>query len=214
MVLLPIVFLVALWPIAASAADYTVRKGDTLWAISRRYNTTVKAIAAANKITNPSLIRIGQRLYIPTGSSNTASKPLATPPPANWLEVSTVKPIPSTHYDAIHQWDQMTNYYASYYKVDPDLIRRVMYVESRGSQYAKSSSGALGLMQVMPFWFKAGEDPYNAWTNVGRGVYILRWSYDRWGTWEKACAGYLGGITSTGTITSSGAYYVSLIFYK
>ena len=56
-------------PGAGGAADttvrYTVRRGDTLWAISRRFNTTVSAIATLNGIRNPNLIYPGQVLTIP-----------------------------------------------------------------------------------------------------------------------------------------------------
>lgn len=49
--------------------DYTVRPGDTLWAIARRYGTTVSAIAAENDIPNPSLIYPGQVFRIPVGDT-------------------------------------------------------------------------------------------------------------------------------------------------
>lgn len=45
---------------------YTVKKGDTLSAIARKYGTTVKAIAAENKISNVNMIRVGQKLKITT----------------------------------------------------------------------------------------------------------------------------------------------------
>lgn len=44
---------------------HTVRSGDTLYAISRRYGVSIQRITTANKITNPNLIRIGQVLIIP-----------------------------------------------------------------------------------------------------------------------------------------------------
>jgi LysM repeat protein len=44
---------------------YVVRPGDTLYSIARRYGTTVEAIALTNKIANPSLIYVGQKLTIP-----------------------------------------------------------------------------------------------------------------------------------------------------
>jgi LysM repeat protein len=42
-----------------------VRYGDTLYAIARRYGTTVSALVAANNIRNPNFIWVGQRLVIP-----------------------------------------------------------------------------------------------------------------------------------------------------
>lgn len=45
---------------------YTVKKGDTLSAIAQKYGTTVKAIAAENKISNVNMIRVGQKLKITT----------------------------------------------------------------------------------------------------------------------------------------------------
>ena len=42
----------------------TVKRGDTLSAIAKRYNTTVKALAEANGISNPNLIQVGQYIKI------------------------------------------------------------------------------------------------------------------------------------------------------
>jgi nucleoid-associated protein YgaU len=47
---------------------YTVKKGDTLWAIAYKYykdGTEWPTIARANKLRNPNLIFPGQRLKIP-----------------------------------------------------------------------------------------------------------------------------------------------------
>lgn len=43
---------------------YTVRAGDTLSAIARKYNTTYQKIAKDNNIPNPNIIYIGQKLVI------------------------------------------------------------------------------------------------------------------------------------------------------
>ncbi|MDR0975846.1 MAG: LysM peptidoglycan-binding domain-containing protein [Christensenellaceae bacterium] len=43
---------------------YTVKAGDTLWALANRYGTTVNAIKAASGITSDRL-QIGQQLCIP-----------------------------------------------------------------------------------------------------------------------------------------------------
>lgn len=52
-------------PPPATTVKYTVKAGDTLYSIASKYNTTVAAIASANKITNTSLISVGQVLIIP-----------------------------------------------------------------------------------------------------------------------------------------------------
>lgn len=53
-------------PSAASGPyiEYTVRSGDTLWLLSRRYDTTVDAIKKLNGLTND-MLSIGQVLRIP-----------------------------------------------------------------------------------------------------------------------------------------------------
>jgi len=52
---------------------HVVQRGENLFRIALRYNTTVEAIAAANGIRNPQLIYVGQKLTIPKGGT--------TPPP-------------------------------------------------------------------------------------------------------------------------------------
>ena len=47
------------------AREHIVQPGENLFRIALRYGTTVEAIAAANRIVNPSFIRVGQRLVIP-----------------------------------------------------------------------------------------------------------------------------------------------------
>lgn len=44
-----------------------VRRGDTLWAYSGIYNTSVQAILTANPGTDPDYLRVGQNLIIPLG---------------------------------------------------------------------------------------------------------------------------------------------------
>jgi membrane-bound lytic murein transglycosylase D len=50
---------------AASVRRHTVRNGESLWTIARRYDTTVKKVQAANGMGRRNRIRPGQRLVIP-----------------------------------------------------------------------------------------------------------------------------------------------------
>jgi LysM repeat protein len=52
---------------------HTVKRGDTLSSIALRYDTTVKAIKSANNIKDTSVIRVGQKLEIPTSGSSSGS---------------------------------------------------------------------------------------------------------------------------------------------
>ena len=65
-------------PAAPTTTGYTVARGDTLSGIATRYGTTVAALASANRIANPSLIRIGQVLTVPARGSGVAAAPVAT----------------------------------------------------------------------------------------------------------------------------------------
>ena len=57
---------------AATSGTYVVQRGDTLSSIAYRHGVSVQALASANGIYNPNLIRRGQRLVIP-GAGTTAA---------------------------------------------------------------------------------------------------------------------------------------------
>ncbi len=48
-----------------TTSEYIVQPGDTIWSIAARFNTTVEAIAIANRLINPNFIYVGQKLIIP-----------------------------------------------------------------------------------------------------------------------------------------------------
>jgi len=50
---------------------YTVKAGDTLSAIAKRFNTTVSELARLNNIANPNIIRVGQKIKLPSGKEST-----------------------------------------------------------------------------------------------------------------------------------------------
>jgi murein DD-endopeptidase MepM/ murein hydrolase activator NlpD len=52
----------------AQPQTHTVVRGDTLWALSQRFHTTVQALATTNGIPNPNLIYVGQVLDIVPGA--------------------------------------------------------------------------------------------------------------------------------------------------
>lgn len=63
---------------------HTVQRGDTVSHIAARNGTTVSAIASANALADPSFIRVGQVLTIPTSTP----APAPAPAPATYTVVS------------------------------------------------------------------------------------------------------------------------------
>jgi soluble lytic murein transglycosylase-like protein len=91
-------------------------------------------------------------------------------------------------------WEEKILVWSQKYHLDPNLIATVMQIESCGYSRAKSSAGAMGLFQVMPYHFKDGEDPYQPGTNARRGLNYLRRALESGGNVRLALAGYNGGI--------------------
>lgn len=54
--------------LAQGPAVHVVQRGENLFRIALRYGVTVDALAAANHLSNPRHIYVGQRLVIPTGT--------------------------------------------------------------------------------------------------------------------------------------------------
>lgn len=53
----------------------TIQRGDTLWALARKYGTTVSAFAQLNGIKNPNLIYAGRSLRVPGHSGVSSFEP-------------------------------------------------------------------------------------------------------------------------------------------
>jgi hypothetical protein len=78
--------------------------------------------------------------------------------------------------------------------VDPELLLRMMYQESRGRANAVSPKGARGLMQLMPGTAEMlGVDPDDPLQNVRGGARYLRMMLDEFGTVPLALAAYNAG---------------------
>jgi soluble lytic murein transglycosylase-like protein len=75
------------------------------------------------------------------------------------------------------------------FSVPENWIRAVMHIESAAKPRARSSRGAIGLMQIMPgTWnelrlrHRLGTDPYDPHDNILAGTAYIRELHDRYGT--------------------------------
>ena len=67
--------------------EYIVQPGNTLSGIAKKFGIPLSALIAANQITDPNQVKVGQKLLIPSVTTDESSLPL-TPSPAT--------PIPSS----------------------------------------------------------------------------------------------------------------------
>ena len=84
-------------------------------------------------------------------------------------------------------------------KLPPELILAVIEVESNFDRYAVSVAGALGLMQIMPFWLdeigRPDDNLLHTDTNLRYGCTILRFYYDKEkGDLRRALGRYNGSL--------------------
>ncbi len=84
-------------------------------------------------------------------------------------------------------------------ELPPELILAVIEVESNFDRYAVSVAGALGLMQIMPFWIdeigRPNDNLLHTNTNLRYGCTILRYYYDKEkGDLRRALGRYNGSL--------------------
>ena len=102
------------------------------------------------------------------------------------------------------RYEQIVRGHARNYDLDPALVAAVIYQESKFRADAKSSSGAIGLMQLRPdtaegIAIRTGgsrfqvSDLYNPEINVRYGSWYLRHLLDKYGDEKDALAAYNAG---------------------
>ena len=102
------------------------------------------------------------------------------------------------------RYEHIVRGHAENYRLDPALVAAVIYQESKFRADAKSDSGAVGLMQLLPATAKGiaartggsrfeVDDLYDPEINVRYGSWYLRHLIDKYGTEERALAAYNGG---------------------
>jgi soluble lytic murein transglycosylase len=102
------------------------------------------------------------------------------------------------------QYDTYVSLYAAQYGVPEHMIYAVIRTESAFDTGARSSAGAVGLMQLMPDTFQWLTNEilfehlesgmlYDPETNIRYGTYMLSRLYARYGDWTVALAAYNAG---------------------
>jgi N-acetylmuramoyl-L-alanine amidase len=107
---------------------HTVRAGETLWLIAMKYKTTVAAMTAENRLANPNLIKVGDKLVIPAvGTTPAAAATAATP------ATPTVTPVVSRGG-------------RSFSATELDLFARLVHAEAAGELYLGQVAAAASIL--------------------------------------------------------------------
>ena len=179
----------------AAATTHRVQPGESLSSIAARYGTTVAAIVADNGISNADFVRIGSSLSVPAGSSG---------------GVAAAAPSGSVS-GLIDQW-------AGHYGVPADLLKALTWFESGWNNTLISSTGAIGVGQLMPATVDFVSDvliglpldPHNVNDNVRMSARFLSYLLSETGDARLALGAYYQGLASLrrNGIFQSSVFYV------
>ena len=176
---------------------HVVRPGETLMHISIRYGVKMSVIAAANGMSSLNLVYAGQRLRIPGKSASST--------------VSTTSPNvgPTVARADVGVMLERT---ARQYGFHPRFVKALAFQESGWNQAARSSVGAIGVMQVLPStgeWlsrYVVGRplNLHNTQDNITAGVAFMKYLWNlTGGSPEMTLAGYYQGL---GSVRANGMY--------
>lgn len=108
-------------------------------------------------------------------------------------------PLATFYTPEVLYWKEDIFEWAAVYGVNPNVIAILMQIESCGSPEVLSWVGAVGLMQVMPYYFDDGENMLNPDTNMFHGMRIFKECLTVFAGWDLgiAAACYNGGASVT-----------------
>jgi len=189
---LPLVLgLIALSPATASARQYVVRPGDSLWRISSQAGVSLQRLLQANVVNNPDLIYPGQSITIPDATAPPAAATPIARSTATGLDPARARVILTAA--------------ANHHGVRPSFILAVSWWESGWNPGIVSRDGAVGMMQVLPAtaaW--AGPsllgrhvDLHDPTDNAEVGAALLHRYLDEFGDPKLALAAYYQGEAAT-----------------
>jgi len=197
---------------SAAGRIHTVRRGDTLEAIGRRYGVDVPTLVAANGLRNPDLVVEGAALKIPAPApapvvptkAGALRDTVVRMPPAQLAAARTSLRIvvPADRAGlrpAFLQFSRLAG-------VPSDLAMALAWQESGWQRNKVSSTRAVGVMQLMPdtvdfvstsLLGTARLDPRDPVANIRMGTRFLRYLLDsHGGSVDRALASYYQGLRS------------------
>lgn len=172
---------------SSGGGRHTVRFGETLSGIAARHAVSVESLRAANGIADPNLVFAGATITVPAGSTVRTAGSVGVPSSRQGL-----RPLFTKH--------------AATYGVPADLTMALAWQESGWQTSRVSSTGAVGVMQLMPDTVdfvsrvllrrSSNLNPYDPDQNIQMGTRFVRYLLDQTGDTRLALASYYQGLAS------------------
>jgi len=186
---------------------HVVRPGDTATGLAVRYHAWTRELVALNRLGSRAALRVGERVRIPVVVSATrhANPAVRTP----------------TGRDSRDQVRAAIGRVARRHGVPVRLAQAVAWQESGWQQSARSSAGAIGVMQVLPgtgMWMslyaRRPLDLRDTHDNIVAGVTLLRVLLDETRSTRRAVAAYyqgLAGVRRHGLLRETRRYVANVL---
>ncbi|MCU1594887.1 MAG: Peptidoglycan-binding LysM [Frankiales bacterium] len=201
---------------------YTVRSGDNLTRLARRFHTTNAGLTKINRL-RTSTVFVGQHLIYATTTTTHSTATNAGRPISGTVQRSAAQHrarLRATHLPSKATVRAMVTASARRHGVPPAFALALAYQESGFQQRVVSPVDAIGVMQVLPSTGRSlarmhgrRYDLLKASDNIEAGVTLLRDLLDATGTQAKAMAGYyqgLGSVRRIGVLPQTKAYVRSI----
>jgi LysM repeat protein len=190
-------------PRGTPARTHTVKLGETLSDIAAHYGLATSTLAGANGITDPDLVIEGQKLKVPAVGTDGRG-------PSSLPRRLRQNPDRLALMGTFDLW-------ATRYAVPRDLLKAVTWLESGWQNDVVSSTGALGIGQLMPSTVKTVNqlmgthlNVFVASDNIRMSARYLRFLLDlTGGSAAKTLAGYYQGLAS---VARNGIYPSTLAY--
>ena len=200
-----------------------VQAGETLSAIAQQDGSTVGEVAAVNRIANPDLIRIGQKLVLPAAVSGAAAVASSAVTTSSWsggfLATAPLPPQLMANPQRLAM-APLFRHWAEQYRLPPSLLEALDWWESGWQQGVTSCTGAVGTGQLEPATVTfvrsvlLGDPQLNpavASDNIQMSARLLRFLVDQnGGSVPRALASYYEGLAAVrhGILAPTTARYV------
>jgi LysM repeat protein len=185
--------------VTAAPRSYVLQRGDSLERVARRFGTSVAALARLNKLPNVHVVQTGARLTVPPAEAKTGGGDPALPDSGRGLPPRLLSdPVRLRLVPRFDHW-------AKTYRVPPDLLKAMTWMESGWQNHKKSPVGAHGIGQLMPDTvdfvsgnlLREGLDPRRPDDNIKMSARFLRYLLDQnGGNASRALAAYYQGLRS------------------